>query len=148
MSKPNYTDFPYCYDEERYFVSSLKQNSKHEKQQNEAIKSNTEAIRKNTADDEANRKLDDEQSKLLQELLDRVKILEDEIEVLKETVKKEDIVLEKNLILYPTDKEDSLSETEKELLTLKVGDTYTNVIGKLAKAIQGNSDTIDGDTFI
>ena len=82
QSKPIYTDFPYCYDEERYFVSSMSVLSAHESQQNAAILANKEAIDVNTQKDIENAKLDERQQLELDDLKLKVIILEETIKTL------------------------------------------------------------------
>lgn len=143
QSKPIYTDFPYCYDEERYFVSSMSVLSAHESQQNAAILANKEAIDVNTQKDIENAKLDERQQLELDDLKLKVIILEETIKTLEGGG---DVSVKEDITLYPDDNIPS-TEEEKAILTITSSDSFNDIIIKLSKAIKSLNNTIDGDIF-
>jgi hypothetical protein len=143
QSKPKYTDFPYCYDEERYFVSNMSVLSAHESQQNAAILANKEAIDVNTQKDIENAKLDERQQLELDDLKHKVMILEETIKTLEGSW---DVSVKEDITLYPDDNIPS-TEEEKAILTITSSDSFNDIIIKLSKAIKSLNNTIDGDIF-
>lgn len=143
QSKPKYTDFPYCYDEERYFVSNMSVLSAHESQQNAAILANKEAIDVNTQKDIENAKLDERQQLELDDLKHKVIILEETIKTLEGSW---DVSVKEDITLYPDDNIPS-TEGEKAILTITTSDSFNEIIIKLSKAIKSLNNTIDGDIF-
>ena len=143
QSKPKYTDFPYCYDEERYFVSNMSVLSAHESQQNAAILANKEAIDVNTQKDIENAKLDERQQLELDDLKHKVMILEETIKTLEGSW---DVSVKEDITLYPDDNIPS-TEGEKAILTITSSDSFNEIIIKLSKAIKSLNNTIDGDIF-
>lgn len=143
QSKPKYTDFPYCYDEERYFVSNMSVLSAHESQQNAAILANKEAIDVNTQKDIENAKLDERQQLELDDLKHKVMILEETIKTLEGSW---DVSVKEDITLYPDDNIPS-TEGEKAILTITPSDSFNEIIIKLSKAIKSLNNTIDGDIF-
>ena len=143
QSKPIYTDFPYCYDEERYFVSSMSVLSAHESQQNAAILANKEAIDVNTQKDIENAKLDERQQLELDDLKHKVIILEETIKTLEGGG---DVSVKEDITLYPDDNIPS-TEEEKAILTITSSDSFNDIIIKLSKAIKSLNNTVDGDIF-
>lgn len=143
QSKPKYTDFPYCYDEERYFVSNMSVLSTHESQQNAAILANKEAIDVNTQKDIENAKLDERQQLELDDLKHKVMILEETIKTLEGSW---DVSVKEDITLYPDDNIPS-TEEEKAILTITSSDSFNDIIIKLSKAIKSLNNTIDGDIF-
>ena len=143
QSKPKYTDFPYCYDEERYFVSNMSVLSAHESQQNAAILANKEAIDVNTQKDIENAKLDERQQLELDDLKHKVMILEETIKTLEGSW---DVSVKEDITLYPDDNIPS-TEGEKAILTITTSDSFNEIIIKLSKAIKSLNNTIDGDIF-
>lgn len=143
QSKPIYTDFPYCYDEERYFVSSMSVLSAHESQQNAAILANKEAIDVNTQKDIENAKLDERQQLELDDLKLKVIILEETIKTLEGGG---DVSVKEDITLYPDDNIPS-TEEEKAILTITSSDSFNDIIIKLSKAIKSLNNTVDGDIF-
>lgn len=143
QSKPKYTDFPYCYDEERFFVSNMSVLSKHESQQNAAISANKEAIDANTKKDIENSKLDERQQLELDDLKRRVLILE---ETIKNLESGGNVNVSEEVTLYPDDNVPS-TEEEKVTLTITPSDSFNDIIVKLSKAIKSLNNTIDGDIF-
>lgn len=143
QSKPKYTDFPYCYDEERYFVSNMSVLSAHESQQNATILANKEAIDANTQKDIENAKLDERQQLELDDLKHKVMILEETIKTLEGGG---DVSVKEDITLYPDDNIPS-TEKEKAILTITSSDSFNEIIIKLSKAIKSLNNTIDGDIF-
>ena len=143
QSKPIYTDFPYCYDEERYFVSNMSVLSAHESQQNAAILANKEAIDVNTQKDIENAKLDERQQLELDDLKHKVMILEETIKTLEGGG---DVSVKEDITLYPDDNIPS-TEEEKAILTITSSDSFNDIIIKLSKAIKSLNNTVDGDIF-
>ena len=143
QSKPKYTDFHYCYDEERYFVSNMSVLSAHESQQNAAILANKEAIDVNTQKDIENAKLDERQQLELDDLKHKVMILEETIKTLEGSW---DVSVKEDITLYPDDNIPS-TEEEKAILTITSSDSFNDIIIKLSKAIKSLNNTIDGDIF-
>lgn len=141
--KQKYTDFPYCYGEERSFVSTMSSLSKHESEQNAAISSNKELIEKNTQNDLANAELDKQQSLDIEDLRKRVTALE---EALKNLSGSTDVNISSTITLWPDDNIPT-NEDEKEMLTLKSEDSFDQLIGKIAYAIKSLNNTVDGDIF-
>lgn len=141
QSKPKYTDFPYCYDEERYFVSNMSVLSAHESQQNAAILANKEAIDVNTQKDIENAKLDERQQLELDDLKHKVMILEETIKTLEGSW---DVSVKEDITLYPDDNIPS-TEAEKAILTITSSDSFNDIIIKLSKAIKSLNNIIDGD---
>lgn len=143
QSKPKYTDFPYCYDEERYFVSNMSVLSKHESQQNAAISANKEAIEANTQKDIENSKLDERQQLELDDLKRRVMVLE---ETIKNLEGGGNVSVSEEVTLYPDDNVPT-DDKEKATLTITTSDSFNDIIIKLSKAIKSLNNTIDGDIF-
>ena len=123
QSKPKYTDFPYCYDEERYFVSNMSVLSAHESQQNAAILANKEAIDVNTQKDIENAKLDERQQLELDDLKHKVMILEETIKTLEGSW---DVSVKEDITLYPDDNIPS-TEEEKAILTITSSDSFNDI---------------------
>lgn len=149
MSSYTYIDYPYNYDEEKYFVSSVHHGSANDKKQDERIAATEEAINRNEEQDALNRELDAKQEEYIQSLLSQVKKLQEEVDFLQENGVGGggSPIISNDIVLYPTDQEDQLSDEEKENMTIKSTDSYTSVISKLASAIQTNKDIVDGDLF-
>ena len=149
MLSYSYIDYPYNYDEERYFKPNSHCSCGDDKKQDERISANEEAIKRNTELDKLNRELDAQQEEKIKTLLAQVEKLKEEVDFLQENVTggSSNPIVSEYIILYPLDQEENLSDEEKEKLTIKPTDNYANVISKLASAIQSNKDIVDGDLF-
>lgn len=131
-----YTDFPYCYDEERYFVSNMSMLNKHEQEQNIAIEKNTQTSIENI-------EIDKQQALDIADLKRRVTILEEEI---KKILNGGTVTIADTITLWPDDNIPQ-SEEERQSLTLTPQDSFNDIIAKLSTAIKSLNNTVDGDIF-
>lgn len=149
MSSFTYNDYPYNYDEEKYFVSNSYYKGANDKKQDERISANEASIKTNYEMDAINRALDAKQEEHIQNLLEKIKKLQEEVDFLQENGGSGGgtPIISNDIVLYPIDQENNLTDEEKESLTIKSTDNYNSVIAKLASAIQTNKDIVDGDLF-
>lgn len=142
-TKPNYTDFPYCYDEERYFVSHMSVCGKNDAAQDAAIKANKEAIEANAKKDSEEATLNAKQSEAIENLNKKIADLEEDI---KNISFEGGITVSEEVTLFPEDNVPT-SDDEKAELTISTNDNFNDVVRKLANAIKSLNNTVDGDIF-
>lgn len=128
-----YTDFPYCYDEEKFFVPYSASFGQYDEAQNAAIQANKEAIEKNTTDDK----------KALEGINNKLAEIEKDIENISI---EGGITVSEEVTLFPEDNVPT-SDDEKAELTISTNDNFNDVVRKLANAIKSLNNTVDGDIF-
>ena len=142
-TKPNYTDFPYCYDEERYFISSMTTIREKNAAQNTAIQANKEAIEANAQKDAIEAALNKKQNAAIDSINKQITDIE---EAIKNISFEGGVAVSEEITLFP---EDNVPSTESELseMTISTQDNFNDVIRKLANAIKALNNTVDGEIF-